>query len=89
MVHVPSFFIELGDLKQKGLDTTGRIFISDRAHVVFDLHQLIDRLEEEELRDGAKDLKMVNGKKERSGEIGTTRKGIGKCLFGDMEWGVG
>ena len=39
-----------------------RIFISDRAHVVFDLHQLVDGLEEVEL----------GGK-----SIGTTRRGIG------------
>lgn len=50
------------DLKQKGLDTEGRIFISDRAHVIFDLHQLVDGLEEQEL-----------GKV----SLGTTRKGIG------------
>lgn len=39
-----------------------RIFVSDRAHIVFDLHQLVDGLEEVEL----------GGK-----SIGTTRKGIG------------
>ena len=49
MVHVPSFFKELEDLKQKGLDIEGRIFISDRAHIIFDLHQLVDGLEEQEL----------------------------------------
>jgi adenylosuccinate synthase len=64
VVHVPSFFSELASLQKKGLDTEGRIFISDRAHVVFDLHQLVDGLEEVEL-----------GK----GNIGTTRKGIGPC----------
>ena len=62
VVHVPSFFKELADLKTKGLDTEGRIFISDRAHVVFDLHQLVDSLEEQELGKGA---------------VGTTKKGIG------------
>jgi adenylosuccinate synthase len=62
--HIPSFFKELEDLVKKGLDTTGRILISDRCHVVFDLHQLVDGLEEVEL--GAKGL-------------GTTRKGIGPC----------
>ena len=50
------------DLKQKGLNTEGRIFISDRAHVVFDLHQLVDGLEEQNLGKNA---------------VGTTRKGIG------------
>ncbi|KAE9381583.1 Adenylosuccinate synthetase [Stipitochalara longipes BDJ] len=63
VVHVPSFFKELIDLEVKGLkDVRSRIFISDRAHIVFDLHQLVDGLEEVEL----------GGK-----SIGTTRKGIG------------
>jgi len=62
VIHVPSFFNELENIQKKGLDTTNRIFISDRAHLVFDLHQLVDGLEEVEL--GAKG-------------IGTTRKGIG------------
>ena len=64
VVHIPSFFKELEDLKQKGLDTNGRILISDRAQVVFDLHQLVDGLEELELGKGA---------------VGTTKKGIGPC----------
>lgn len=63
VVHVPSFFAELNALEKKGLENVReRIFISDRAHVVFDLHQLVDGLEEIEL----------GGK-----SIGTTRKGIG------------
>lgn len=65
VVHVPSFERELEDLKQKGLDTEGRIFISDRAHIVFDLHQLVDGLEEHELGNGA---------------VGTTKKGIGPSV---------
>lgn len=67
MVHVPAFFKELHDLEAKGLsDVRSRIFISDRAHVVFDLHQLVDGLEEIELEQGATNQ-----------SIGTTRKGIG------------
>jgi len=62
VVHIPSFFRELEALQQHGLATDGRIFISDRAHVVFDVHQLVDGLEEVELGGGF---------------IGTTRKGIG------------
>ena len=62
VVHVPSFFNELAKLKQKGLKTDDRIFLSDRAHVDFDLHQAVDGLEEIEL--GANSL-------------GTTKKGIG------------
>jgi adenylosuccinate synthase len=49
VVHVPSFFKELAALEEHGLNTTNRIFLSDRAHVVFDLHQLVDGLEEVEL----------------------------------------
>ena len=48
VVHIPSFFKELEALQTKHLDTEGRIFLSDRAHVVSDLHILIDRLQEED-----------------------------------------
>ena len=38
VVHVPSFFEELLDLEQKGLEKVReRIFISDRCHVVSEL----------------------------------------------------
>jgi adenylosuccinate synthase len=50
--HVPSFFKELEALDKHGLDTKDRIYISDRAHVVFDVHQLVDGLEEVELGGG-------------------------------------
>ena len=62
VVHVPSFFQELENVQKKGLHTEDRIYISDRAHLVFDLHQMVDGLEETELG---------------SLNIGTTRKGIG------------
>ena len=62
VVHVPAFFKELEAIVEKGLDVEGRIFISDRAHLVFDYHQIVDGLKEGEL--GSKSL-------------GTTRKGIG------------
>ncbi|KAI9883157.1 MAG: Elongation of fatty acids protein 2 [Watsoniomyces obsoletus] len=62
VVHVPSFFHELEQLHRQGINTEGRIVISDRAHIALDLHQLVDGLEEVEL-----------GK----ANIGTTKKGIG------------
>lgn len=62
VVHVPSFFKELEDLRRKGLHTQDRILISDRAHVTFDLFTVIDGLEEQELGGAA---------------VGTTKKGIG------------
>ncbi|KAJ5221918.1 uncharacterized protein N7469_010805 [Penicillium citrinum] len=65
VVHVPSFFKELAQLETKGLKSAGsRIFISDRAHVCFDLHSVVDGLEEAGL----------GGRK-----VGTTGKGIGPC----------
>ena len=45
-----------------GLDCTGRLFISDRAQIVFDFHQIVDGLKEVELGGSS---------------IGTTKKGIG------------
>lgn len=62
VVHVPSFFNELEKLAEKGLKYEERVFISDRAHVDFELFQAVDGLEEVELGKGA---------------IGTTKKGIG------------
>jgi adenylosuccinate synthase len=65
VVHVPSFFEELSDLEKKGLENVReRIFISDRCHVVFDLHMRVDNLEERELGGSS---------------IGTTKRGIGPC----------
>lgn len=62
VVSVRSFFAELQELEEHGVVSKDRIFISDRAHVVLELHQLVDGLEELEL--GA-------------GMLGTTKKGIG------------
>ncbi len=57
-----AFFEELDFLKDNSISTQGRLFISDRAHVIFPYHKLIDQLKEESL----------NKKK-----IGTTCRGIG------------
>ncbi|KIP07836.1 hypothetical protein PHLGIDRAFT_127422 [Phlebiopsis gigantea 11061_1 CR5-6] len=62
VVHVPSFFAELDALEEQGLDCTGRLFVSDRAHLVFDFHQIVDGLKEVELGGSS---------------IGTTKRGIG------------
>lgn len=64
VVHLPTFFKELQNLEEHGISYKNRLFISDRAHLVFDLHQIIDGLKEQELSAGR-------------GSIGTTRKGIG------------
>ena len=70
VVHIPSFFKELAALEQKGLEgVRDRILISDRAHVCFDLHGVVDGITEDK-------YKSIEGGK---GMIGTTRKGIGPC----------
>lgn len=50
IVHVPTFFKELEKLVEKGLShAPERILISDRCHIITDLHVLVDGLEEKEL----------------------------------------
>ncbi len=54
---------ELQDLEKRGVDFRGRLFVSDRAHLVIQYHKELD---------GAKEAKLATGKK-----IGTTKRGIG------------
>jgi len=72
VIHVPSLFDELDDLKSKGVDYEGRFYISDRAHLVFDLHQAID---------GLKEIELGNS------QIGTTKKGIGPAYSSKVSRG--
>ncbi|XP_014087987.2 adenylosuccinate synthetase [Bactrocera oleae] len=63
VIHLPSLFEELSKNEAKGLQKLEhRLIISDRAHLVFDFHQLVDGMQEAEK--GGKSL-------------GTTKKGIG------------
>jgi len=57
---------EIKELKENGIDA-GRLFISDRAHLIMPYHTLLDELEEDRRNRGA---------------LGTTRKGIGP-VFAD------
>jgi len=41
VVHVDSFFKEIEAVEKLGVNTKDRIFISDRCHVVLDLHQSV------------------------------------------------
>lgn len=66
-----------------GLDCTNRLFISDRAHLVFDFHQIVDGLKEVELG-GSRFAFSTQTSIRRVGfnscsfiSIGTTKKGIG------------
>jgi adenylosuccinate synthase len=72
VLHVPKLFEELAALKAQGevcgnwsiANAFPRVRISDRAHLLFDFHQVVDGLREAE-RGNAK--------------IGTTGRGIGPC----------
>eukprot|EP01120_Amphizonella_sp_Union-15-10_P004922 TRINITY_DN15684_c0_g1_i1.p1 TRINITY_DN15684_c0_g1~~TRINITY_DN15684_c0_g1_i1.p1 ORF type:complete len:433 (+),score=88.05 TRINITY_DN15684_c0_g1_i1:119-1417(+) len=66
VIHLPSFFDELKQLEEKGIDCKGRILISDRAHLLFNFHQTAD---------GLKELQLSTSQS----AIGTTKKGIGPC----------
>ncbi|KAI4467541.1 adenylosuccinate synthetase [Holotrichia oblita] len=65
VIHLPGLFDELSKNEEKGLkDWEQRLLISDRAHLVFDLHQQVDGLQEQE-------------NSEKGTGLGTTKKGIG------------
>ncbi|KAG2383866.1 Adenylosuccinate synthetase [Vigna angularis] len=64
VVHLPGLFKEIDGLESSGVSCQGRILVSDRAHLLFDFHQVVDGLREAEL---AKSF------------IGTTKRGIGPC----------
>eukprot|EP01133_Synstelium_polycarpum_P006395 gene6395-7418_t len=68
VIHLPTFFKEVEGLKSKDISYEGRLFISDRAHLVLDVHQIVDAMKETELAHG------VGGSND---SIGTTKKGIG------------
>jgi adenylosuccinate synthase len=65
---------EISKLEQKGIRAQGRLFVSERAHVVFPYHRALDESREASLS------------KER--KIGTTKRGIGPS-YGDKVSRVG
>ncbi|KAF9622642.1 hypothetical protein IFM89_032541 [Coptis chinensis] len=69
VVHLPGLFKEIDGLESNGVSCKGRILVSDRAHLLFDFHQVVDGLRESEL---AKSF------------IGTTKRGIGPCYSSKM-----
>ena len=62
---------EIDGLAQRGMDVTGRLRISDRAHLVLAYHKIEDRLSEGAATDTAR--------------IGTTARGIGPCYADKMK----
>jgi len=49
VVHLPGLFEEIDGLETNGVPCKGRILVSDRAHLLFDFHQVVDGLREAEL----------------------------------------
>ncbi len=64
VLHLPTLFEELDLLNESGIATHERMFVSDRTHLVFEYHKIIDGIQEE--MKGAK-------------QVGTTKRGIGPC----------
>ncbi|CAH0550057.1 unnamed protein product [Brassicogethes aeneus] len=65
VIHLPGLFDEIEKNEKKGLKNWAeQLVISDRAHLVFDFHQQVDGLQEQE-----------NNQKGQG--LGTTKKGIG------------
>jgi len=64
VVHVPTLMRELASLKEFDPRALERVFISTRAHILFDSHQIIDGILEAE---------------QGTNSIGTTKRGIGPC----------
>src|SRR5439155_396120 len=56
---------EIEDLETRGVNVRGRLFLSDRAHVIMPWHRLIDELDEKLRGEGA---------------IGTTGRGVGPAF---------
>jgi adenylosuccinate synthase len=62
VVHLPTLLEELDVLAAAKIQTKGRLMLSDRAHLTFDYHKVIDGLQEQ-----------MKG----SSKVGTTGRGIG------------
>ena len=64
VISLPQLLEEITSLESQGIDVRDRLFISDRAQLLFDFHKEIDAIQEE--RKGDK-------------KIGSTKRGIGPC----------
>ena len=70
VVNIFTLFEEIEALKREKISVADRLFVSDRAHIVFNFHQICDGLNE--LNSG-------------SMKIGTTKRGIGPTYTSKME----
>lgn len=62
VIHFPALFEEIKVLKKLGVKIKGRLFLAQNAHIVFEYHKLLDKIQEE-----------IKGQK----KVGTTMRGIG------------
>lgn len=62
VIDPDAFMEELTLIQNEGISTDGRLFVSDRAHIIFPYHKRLDQLSEDSLD---------------TRKIGTTGKGIG------------
>ena len=62
VIHVPTLLDEIHALKEEGIEIRDRLFISDRAHLIFNYHKNIDEIQE---------------KQKGEEKVGTTKRGIG------------
>jgi adenylosuccinate synthase len=65
VVNPRALLDEIAEVERAGKRVAGRLFVSDRAHIVFPYHGAIDAAREELLAAGEK--------------LGTTKRGIGPC----------
>ncbi|MEW6357435.1 MAG: adenylosuccinate synthase [Planctomycetota bacterium] len=65
----PLFLQEVEDLRRQGVAIEGNLKVSDRAHVVFPYHKILDQL---------------NENNNSNNKIGTTGRGIGPCYTDKM-----
>ena len=65
VVNPSALLDEIAEVEAAGKKVQGRLFVSDRAHIVFPYHRAIDAAREGLLAEGSK--------------IGTTGRGIGPC----------
>lgn len=62
VIHIPTLLEEIESLKEQGIEIADKLKISDRAHLIFEYHKMIDGIQEDSKGDT---------------KVGTTKRGIG------------
>jgi len=69
VIDLAALMEEIDSLKEIGIDVAGKLCISNRAHVIFPFHRLVEKMSEA---------------RENRIPIGTTQRGIGPCYEDKM-----